>query len=185
MPDRRLGLLFVGAPTVPEMVRLAQHAEAREQREEARQQQEALRQSVAMIRVSARPGAVACLDGAALSLEETTVVLPGSHRLRVGEDERAIDLVGGETRHVEVRDADVPSRAVRPLLGVAIGASALALGTGLGTLGTDDRETELGLGITAGTAAAIAVGTTIAALVLHTRPKRTAATACWWAMRPS
>lgn len=29
MSDRRLGLLFVGAPAVPEMVRLARHAEAR------------------------------------------------------------------------------------------------------------------------------------------------------------
>ncbi|MEZ5102531.1 MAG: LLM class flavin-dependent oxidoreductase [Thermoleophilia bacterium] len=29
MPERRLGLLFVGAPAVPEMVRLAQRAEER------------------------------------------------------------------------------------------------------------------------------------------------------------
>jgi hypothetical protein len=157
---------------------LARHAEAREQREEARQQQEALRRSVAMIRVSAQPGAVACLDGVALPLDETTVVLPGPHRLRVGADERALELEGGETRHVDVRGVDSRARAIRPLLGVAIGAGVLALGTGLGTLGTDDRSAELGLGITAGTAAAIAVGTTIAALVLHVRPRKAAAPTC-------
>lgn len=154
---------------------LARHAEAKEQREEARQQQEALRPSVALLRVSAHPDAVACLDGAALPLEETTVVLPGSHRLRIDADERALELVGGETRHVDVRGVESRSAAVRPLLGVAIGAGVLALGTGLGTLGTDDRNAELGLGITSGTAAAIAVGTTIAALVLHVRPRKTAA----------
>lgn len=152
---------------------LAEHAEEVQHREEARSQQAQLRDEIAMIRVDARAGAVACLDGEALALGETAVVLPGAHRLQVDTHDEQLDLRGGETRHLEVRtDAMTkPSRAIRPLLGIAIGAGALSLATGLGTLGTNDRGADIGLAATAGTAAAIALGTTIAALVLHARPR--------------
>jgi hypothetical protein len=157
--------------------RLATEAEDPKDRAEAELQRAELREQVAMLRVDARPGAVACLDGGPIAIGQTAVVLPGPHRLQVDAQQRDLELEGGETRHVDLRSANPPSAAVRPLLGVAIGAGVLALGTGMGTLGTDDRGTEIGLAVTAGTAAAIAVGTTIAALVLHTRPppgKRTA-----------
>ena len=155
---------------------LAEHAEEVQHREEARLQQAQLRAAIAMIRVDAPAGAVVCLDGDALAHGETAVVLPGAHRLQVDAHDEQLDLRGGETRHVEIRSdtTPTPSRAVRPLLGIAIGAGALSLATGLGTLGTDDRGADIGLAATAGTAAAIALGTTIAALVLHARPRRAA-----------
>jgi hypothetical protein len=155
---------------------LARHADDAQHREEAREQLAELRRQVAMIRVEARGDVVACLDGGPLALGETAVVLPGTHRLRVGAGEQSLELEAGETRQVEVRSADVSptrSRAVRPLLAVAIGAGVVALGTGVGTLATEDRGAEIGLAATAGTAAAVAVATTIAALVLHTRRPRT------------
>jgi hypothetical protein len=160
--------------------RLANEADDPKDRAEARAQQVELREQVAMLRVDAREGALVCVDEAPVPRSETVVVLPGAHRVEVDGAEHRVELEGGETRHVDVRGEPGRARAVRPLLGVAIGAGVLALGTGLGTLGTQERGAEIGLAVTAGTAAALAVGTTIAALVVHSRPRarRRAAGAC-------
>jgi hypothetical protein len=160
--------------------RLARDALTPSDRRDALAARERVRSDVALLELRASSSSAVCLDGEHVDVDTSLVIAtrPGAHEIRVGDDTAIVELRAGETHTVELgRDALLErttrgSRAIVPLLvTTTIGAGAA---TGLGGAAAASTSPSLRQGLAAGAAAAsgIALGTAIAALVLHTRPRR-------------
>jgi tetratricopeptide (TPR) repeat protein len=161
--------------------RLAAEATTESEQREAELAQQRLRRRVAILEIQAQAGTSVCLDGRPLDRGTTDrsehVVEPGTHRLQSGDVDSHLQLDPGETRTVDLEARLAldrqhgPRRAVVPLLATAGLGAAAATGLGIAAATSDQRSTGRGLAAGAAAAAGIAVGTTIAALVILTRKK--------------
>ena len=167
---------------------LLSQAHDEQEREDILAAQAASRPHVAWLRVLAEPADVlVCFDGEAMPVDDeghhALLTTPGSHRLDVDRQRRALELEGGESRTVELTVMPTaspapPRRTLRALAGLAIGGAAAATGAGLGSAFVEDpRQARLGLGLGAATAGSLAVATTVAALLVHRKARKKAAPA--------
>lgn len=162
---------------------LLRAARDEQEREDILAAQAASRPHVAWLRVlTDTENVMVCLDGEPMPVDDqgrhAKLTTPGSHRLDVDRQRRALELEGGESRTVELEAAPPaasppPRKTLRALAGLAIGGAAAATGAGLGSAFVEDpRQARLGLGLTAATAGSLAVATTVAALLVHRKARR-------------
>ncbi|MEM7159217.1 MAG: tetratricopeptide repeat protein [Myxococcota bacterium] len=139
------------------------------------------RPHVVVLRVLARPGSTICLDeydmlgDSGARMELTT---PGEHRLDVDGETRTLQLVGGETRRIDMvlppptsPPIKPPRRALRVLSGFSIAGAAGAGGLGLGAALVEEPSVRLGLGLGSAGLGTMALTSTIAALVVRRRAR--------------
>jgi tetratricopeptide (TPR) repeat protein len=153
-----------------------------QEREDILTAQAASRAHVAWLRVLAEPqGVLVCLDGEEMPVDErgrhALLTTPGSHRLDVDRQRRTVELEAGESRTMELSatPAAAPPRrkALRVLAGLAIGGAGAATGAGLGAaFVSEPPQARLGLGLGAAAAGSLALASTVAALVVHRRARR-------------
>lgn len=158
---------------------LLQNPEEKE-REDILAQQALSRPHVAWLRVHTELEGIVCLDGEPMPRDEQGVpnmlTTPGPHRLDVDREHRPLELDGGEARTLELelvpaRPPPPPRRALRVLTGLTIAGAAATTGLGLSAGLVDDRQTRLGLGVSAAVAGVLTLTTSVTALALHRRAR--------------
>jgi hypothetical protein len=138
-----------------------------------------VRPTVALLEIRARSSTAVCVDGEHVDVH-TNIVLaaaPGPHDVSVGGETTRLDLQAGETHMLDVRrnalfDDASRSRAMVPLLVTTSVGAGVATGLGIAAATSASAPLRQGLGAGAAAASGIAFGTAVAALVVHTRPRR-------------
>lgn len=162
--------------------RLETTAESPQARDDARKRLGKIERSVAVLRVSARPSRRICLDSTPIPIAEKdhfeVAAREGDYELVVDDHQIPLRLVAGQVRvlsltgNSDLWGGERTAPAVPSLLGITVGAGALATGLGATSIAVSSNDARLGLGIAATGAAAVATATGIAALTLHLRARK-------------
>ncbi len=162
---------------------LEHRSDSAETRDDARARIGRIERKVAVLRVRAHPRERLCLDSQPIPARDDglfeVAARGGDYEISIDGQRAAVRLTEGETRVLELSDAErlwggnQTHAAVPALAGVTVGGAALAAvlgGVGLG-LRDDAPGTSFGLTVGSATAAAVATATGISALVLHRRAR--------------